>query len=153
MGSSLRWLLTDKGSCCHAERVGRRVGSSSTCKSQRPPKASPESGQATCNSSLAQRACRSGRKPKGARKTQRERGKPPSAHPAAKGGLMHIQGGPTPSFPISRVEKPWPGWGDLYFTLRCTQLGSDWHPVLICKKGSICIHQDSRRSLEGLAPS
>lgn len=35
--------------------------------------------------------------------------------------------------------------GNLYFTLRCTQLGSDWHPALICKKGRICIHPDSPR--------
>jgi hypothetical protein len=40
---------------------------------------------------------------------------------------MHMQCGPTQGFSISRMEKPWLGWGNLYFTLGCTQLGSDWH--------------------------
>lgn len=152
--SSLRWLPTNKGSCCHAEWVGRRVGSGPRLKSQRIPEASPESGQVTPNSSLAQRACYSRRKPKEA---QRDTGgkSEVALHPPHSQGRAYAYSTRAHSerFSISRVEKPWPGWGNLYFTLRCTQLGSDWHPVLICKKGSICIHQDSLpEAWRGLAP-
>lgn len=43
---------------------------------------------------------------------------------------MHMQRGvysESFAFSIRCVEEPWLGWGNLYFTLRCTQLGSDWH--------------------------
>lgn len=44
-----------KGSCCHAEWVGRRVGPSSRLRSQR----SQDPSQATSNSCLVQMACSS----------------------------------------------------------------------------------------------
>ena len=86
-------VAPDQVSCCHAGCVGRRAGSSSRLKSQRPPEASPGSGQVTPNSGLAQRwpAPLIGN-PQQHKETARRATSPSTApHPAAQGELMHIQ--------------------------------------------------------------
>lgn len=124
---SRRLLLTNQGSCCQAEWVGRSsvlVPDSSPRDPKRPGRGP---AQLLYIAVQPRRPAALDGNPQKHRETVEKRAKPPSAHPVAKAELMHMQRGPTQKAFRLAAWRSRGRDGNLYVTLRCTQLGSDWH--------------------------